>query len=296
MDMGLNYLPFSSRLWARRSDADPHPARQAGHGHPGLAGHQRYLPHLQCGLCRADERDGPAGRRQFHEFGFHGRRNLRPADRSGWRTRPTPARRRSISPRPNITAITAISQNSASRAARWWRWLPVRAIPGCAAWRRSWRARTLPDQLDQLAHVSGDKGFEALFEIRGQQGTDLSEKLVKARGTALPLNQKKCPPPAFPSTGGGRPPGLRRRSAPCGVIAASVCGFGDRLGFRRLAGLDFVGQLEQAAGDDRARLGFFLDVDPALGFGDWRPTRRGSRPSSPWSPPSNRRPPWSRNR
>ena len=27
----------------------------------------------------------------------------------------------------------------------------------------------------------GDKGFEVLFEITGQQGTDLSEKLVEAR-------------------------------------------------------------------------------------------------------------------
>ncbi|WEK45918.1 MAG: helix-turn-helix domain-containing protein [Candidatus Andeanibacterium colombiense] len=42
-------------------------------------------------------------------------------------------------------------------------------------------ARALPDQLDQLAHVSGDHGFEVLFEITGQQGADLSEKLVEAR-------------------------------------------------------------------------------------------------------------------
>ena len=41
--------------------------------------------------------------------------------------------------------------------------------------------RNLPGGIDQLAHVSGDKGFEALFEVTGQQGADLSEKLVEAR-------------------------------------------------------------------------------------------------------------------
>lgn len=42
-------------------------------------------------------------------------------------------------------------------------------------------AKNLPDTIDRLAHSSGDKGFEVLFEITGQQGTDLSEKLVEAR-------------------------------------------------------------------------------------------------------------------
>ena len=46
--------------------------------------------------------------------------------------------------------------------------------------------KDLPDRLDQLAHVSGDRGFEALFEINGQQGADLSEKLVKARQRPSP--------------------------------------------------------------------------------------------------------------
>jgi hypothetical protein len=42
-------------------------------------------------------------------------------------------------------------------------------------------AKALPDQLDRLVHGTGDKGFEALFEITGQQGADLSEKLIEAR-------------------------------------------------------------------------------------------------------------------
>lgn len=41
--------------------------------------------------------------------------------------------------------------------------------------------KVLPDKIDRLVHNSGDKGFEALFEITGQQGVDLSEKLVEAR-------------------------------------------------------------------------------------------------------------------
>jgi hypothetical protein len=41
--------------------------------------------------------------------------------------------------------------------------------------------KALPPELDRLAHGTGDKGFEALFEITGQQGADLSEKLVEAR-------------------------------------------------------------------------------------------------------------------
>lgn len=42
-------------------------------------------------------------------------------------------------------------------------------------------AKDLPDEIDRLAHSSGEKGFEALFEITGQQGADLKEKLVEAR-------------------------------------------------------------------------------------------------------------------
>ncbi|MBO9601977.1 MAG: helix-turn-helix domain-containing protein [Novosphingobium sp.] len=41
--------------------------------------------------------------------------------------------------------------------------------------------RGLPDKIDRLAHSSGDHGFELLYEITGQQGADLSEKLVEAR-------------------------------------------------------------------------------------------------------------------
>jgi len=41
--------------------------------------------------------------------------------------------------------------------------------------------KTLPPELDRLAHRSSDHGFEVLFEITGQQGADLSEKLVEAR-------------------------------------------------------------------------------------------------------------------
>jgi hypothetical protein len=39
----------------------------------------------------------------------------------------------------------------------------------------------LPTELAGLASAERQKGFEALFEIRGQQGSDLSEKLVAAR-------------------------------------------------------------------------------------------------------------------
>ena len=37
----------------------------------------------------------------------------------------------------------------------------------------------LPAELDDLAR--GDEGFEALFQVTGQQGADLSERLLVAR-------------------------------------------------------------------------------------------------------------------
>jgi hypothetical protein len=43
-------------------------------------------------------------------------------------------------------------------------------------------AAELPPEVARLAAKGGGKGFEALFEITGQQGSDLSEKLVAARG------------------------------------------------------------------------------------------------------------------
>jgi hypothetical protein len=42
-------------------------------------------------------------------------------------------------------------------------------------------AKDLPPQLDRLAGARPDKGFEALFEITGQQGANLSQRLVSAR-------------------------------------------------------------------------------------------------------------------
>lgn len=39
----------------------------------------------------------------------------------------------------------------------------------------------LPPELERLAKQGGDKGFEALIEITGQQGANLSQKVVEAR-------------------------------------------------------------------------------------------------------------------
>ena len=73
-------------------------------------------------------------------------------------------------------ATSPASKRPAARSSRWW---PAPATPRCAASRRSSPKRDLPDELADLA--DDDEGFEALFQVTGQQGADLSERLLVAR-------------------------------------------------------------------------------------------------------------------
>ena len=52
-------------------------------------------------------------------------------------------------------------------------------VVGCASLRAGDAAPDLPDSIADLAE--SETGFEILFEITGQQGADLSEKLLVAR-------------------------------------------------------------------------------------------------------------------